>query len=201
MNFLAHLALSGSDPEVMTGNLMGDFVKGRLVEGRFPAGITCGLKLHRRIDRFAEDNCHFSRSRYRIDDRFGLFRGVLVDLFYDHFLAKNWHLHHTEPLLLFIERTYAQVLVFRHELPERLEQRLPELFGNWLPSYRDLPGIDLVLRRMSARFRRENPLAEGLVELQRNYHALEEDFCLFYPELQNHVEMSLREFLHEVPAA
>ncbi len=92
MNFLAHLALSGNRAEIMVGNLMGDFVKGRL-DGRFPAGIQFGLELHRRIDRFAEDSEHFIRSRHRIDGRFGLFRGALVDLFYDHFLARNWRLY------------------------------------------------------------------------------------------------------------
>lgn len=183
MNFLAHLALSGNDPEIMVGNLMGDFIKGRL-EGRFTDGVRQGLELHRRIDRFAEGNPHFIGSRQRLDGRFGLFRGALVDLFYDHFLARNWHRYHGQPMLVFIDECYGTVARLRHVLPERLEQRLPELFGDWLPSYRDMAGIEVVLKRMSVRFGRPNPLADGAGELQRHYRELEEDFFLFYPELQ-----------------
>ncbi|GAB7027731.1 acyl carrier protein phosphodiesterase [Geotalea toluenoxydans] len=193
MNFLAHLALSGNRAEIMVGNLMGDFVKGRL-DGRFPAGIQFGLELHRRIDRFAEDSEHFIRSRHRIDGRFGLFRGALVDLFYDHFLARNWRLYHQEPLLQFIDTSHRTVCRFSQVLPESLGQRLSELFGSWLPSYREVDGIDVVLKRMSARFKRQNPMAEGAGELQRNYLALAEDFLLFYPELQTHVENLLGSF-------
>ncbi|HEY5975737.1 MAG TPA: DUF479 domain-containing protein, partial [Geobacteraceae bacterium] len=74
MNFLFHLYLSGDDPELMVGNLMGDFVKGRLMPGRFPIGIERGLVLHRAIDSEAGRNGHFRSSRQRLDERFGLYR-------------------------------------------------------------------------------------------------------------------------------
>jgi acyl carrier protein phosphodiesterase len=90
MNFLAHLYLSGDDPELLVGNLMGDFVKGRL-EGRFPPGIERGIALHRRIDSFAAGNHNFLLSKRRIEPSFGLYRAVLVDLYYDHFLAIDWN--------------------------------------------------------------------------------------------------------------
>ncbi|WP_243373187.1 ACP phosphodiesterase [Geotalea sp. SG265] len=191
MNFLAHLALSGENPDILVGNLMGDFVKGRL-GGCYPAEVRLGLQLHRKIDRFAEDNRHFIRSRYRLDRRFGLFRGALVDLFYDHFLARNWRLYHAEPLVPFIRHCHGIVETYRQILPEPLAQRLPELFGNWLPSYAEVEGIDGVLKRMSARFSRPNPLAGGADELERHYPVLEDDFLLFYPELQHHVADLLR---------
>jgi acyl carrier protein phosphodiesterase len=186
VNFLAHLDLSGRNPEILVGNLMGDFVKGRL-EGRYSAGIGAGLELHRRIDRFAEGNPHFINSRHRIDGRFGLFRGALVDLFYDHYLARNWLRYHSEPLPSFILACQTTVSAHKAVLPPPLAQRLPELFESWLPSYCEMEGIDMVLERMSRRFKRQNPLAEGCGELQRNYRTLEEDFFRFYPELQGYV--------------
>jgi acyl carrier protein phosphodiesterase len=183
VNFLAHLALSGEEPEILVGNLMGDFVKGRL-EGRFPPGIRQGIELHRKIDSFAGQNEFFIRSKQRIDARFGLYRGVLVDLYYDHFLALNWQDYGRLPLQQFIDNASAILEEHREMLPERLQLRLAELFSDWLPSYLELDGIDRVLKRMSARLKRANPLGDGVGELKRNYGALEEDFRRFFPQLR-----------------
>src|SRR5512136_990596 len=89
MNFLAHLYLAGDDKGLIVGNLLGDFVKGRL-KGIYPAAIERGIALHRRIDSFSGLNPRFLQSKKRIDASFGHYRGVMVDLFYDHFLAKHW---------------------------------------------------------------------------------------------------------------
>jgi len=182
MNFLAHLHLSGNDPDILTGNMMGDFVKGRL-EGRFPPRVTLGLELHRRIDSFAGRHPVFQNSRQLIDLRFGLYRGVLVDLFYDHFLAARWHLYSAEPLAAFIARSEAVVRSRAAHLPERLERVVPAIFGQWLPSYADPCGIGQVLGRMAARMGRPNPLADGAGELLRCYDGFRDDFSRFYPDL------------------
>jgi len=183
VNFLAHLALSGEEPEILVGNLMGDFVKGRL-EGRFPPGIRQGIELHRKIDSFAGQNEFFIRSKQRNDARFGLYRGVLVDLYYDHFLAVNWQDYGRLPLQQFIDNASAILEEHREMLPERLQLRLAELFSDWLPSYLELDGIDRVLKRMAARLKRANPLGDGVGELKSNYGALEEDFRSFFPQLR-----------------
>ncbi len=182
MNFLAHLHLSGEDPDIIAGNMMGDFVKGRL-EGRFPPRITLGLKLHRRIDSFAGRHPAFHASRQRIDPHFGLYRAVLVDLFYDHFLAAHWERFSTEPLADFIARSEAVVRSRAAHLPERLEQVVPAIFGEWIPSYADPDAIGRVLARMAARVGRANPLAAGGRELLRSYDGLRDDFFRFYPDV------------------
>lgn len=190
MNFLAHLHLSGSDPDILTGNMMGDFVKGRL-EGRFPPLVTLGLELHRRIDSFAGRHPAFQASRHRIEPRFGLYRGVLVDLFYDHFLAVRWHHYSGEPLAAFITRAEAVVRSRAAHLPERLGRVVPAIFGEWIPSYAEPEGIGRVLGRMAARIGRPNPLADGAGELLRCYDGLRDDFLLFYPELMAFAERFL----------
>lgn len=191
MNFLAHLHLSGDDPDVITGNMMGDFVKGRL-EGRFPPRITLGLKLHRRIDSFAGSHPAFQASRQRIDSRFGLYRAVLVDLFYDHFLAAHWARFSVEPLADFIVRSEAVVRSRAAHLPERLEQVVPAIFGEWIPSYADPDGIGRVLVRMAARIGRANPLADGARELLRGYDGLRGDFFRFYPDIMVNAQLFVR---------
>ena len=183
MNFLAHLYLSGDSPELLVGNLMGDFVKGRL-KGNFAPGIEKGILLHRAIDSFAGRNPHFLQSKRRLDQRFGLYRGVLVDLFYDHFLAAHWEDYADKSLPDSI--TDARRILRRHRevLPGRLLRVMPSMFEEWLPSYREIGGIAAALGRMSQfRIKRANHLAEGVDELRRHYNELDADFVEFFPEM------------------
>ncbi|MBT1072446.1 ACP phosphodiesterase [Pelotalea chapellei] len=180
MNFLFHLYLSGDDPDILTGNLMGDFVKGRISE-EYPEGLRAGMTLHRHIDSFAQDQELFRRSRNRIDSRFGLWRGVLVDLFYDHFLARDWLLYSEMPLPAYLQEVRRVVEVRYRLLPERMQGVLPMMFEEWLPSYGEVEGIGRVLERMARRVRRANPLAGAECELVRNYAELRNDFREFLP--------------------
>lgn len=186
MNFLAHLHLSGDSPEIIVGNMMGDFVKGRLDE-RYPGGITKGLELHRRIDTFAGSHPAFMASRRRIDPRFGHYRGILVDLFYDHFLAAEWACFADEAFPAFLARVERILNDYAQILPEQLRARVPDILHEWLPSYREAEGIDLVLRRMARRLSRSNPLGEGGGELIRHYRELRSDFLDFFPDLEAYV--------------
>ena len=191
MNFLAHLFLSGADPELLVGNLLGDFVKGRL-DGQFPAGIERGIWLHRRIDSFAGRNLHFLRSKRRIDASFGHYRGVLVDLFYDHFLAVQWDDYADVPLQPFLSGARRIVLEYEEILPERLARVVPVIFADLLPSYLEVNGIERALQRMSTRITRPNRLGEGGAELRRHYDGLSDDFRKFLPELQGFVREETR---------
>jgi len=183
VNFLTHLFLSSGAPELLVGNLMGDFVKGRL-DGRFPAGIRQGILLHREIDSFAGQNWHFLRSKRRLDQSFGLYRGVLVDLFYDHFLAAHWEDYADVPLSVFISDAWRILYEHKEFLPDKLQRILPFMFRDWLPSYSDIGGIAAVLHRISRfRLKRANRLAEGAEALSRHYGVLYGDFKKFFPEL------------------
>jgi len=186
MNFLAHLYLSGNDNELLVGNLLGDFVKGRL-EGLYPVRIELGIKLHRSIDSFSGRNRHFLLSKRRIDPSFGHYRGVLVDLFYDHFLATCWGEYGDIPFPLFLSITRRVVEEYRDYLPERLRTHIPYIFSELLPSYLEIEGISRALARMSARSKRRNRMGEGGEELKRHYSAFHDDFQNFFPELREFV--------------
>ncbi len=174
------MLLSGADEQILVGNFMGDFVKGPLSD-RFPERIRSGLALHRKIDSFANQNDQFQRSKRRIDPSFGLYRGVLVDLFYDHFLVKEWGEWSDEPFDGYLARTRSIVEHHRAELPERLQKLVPVIFEELLPSYGQVSGIGSALERMSRRVVRENPLAGGESELLLHYDALRIDFLGFMP--------------------
>ncbi len=186
MNFLFHLYLSGDDPELLVGNFMGDFVKGRL-GGNFPPGIERGIWLHRRIDTFAGGNRHFLLSKKRLDPSFGHYRGVLVDLFYDHFLALNWDRYCDSPYRSFLADAALIVQSRAALLPGNLRRLVPIFFGDLLPSYLEVEGIGRALERMSSRIARRNPLGNGAGELLLHYEGLSDDFREFLPEAREFV--------------
>lgn len=187
MNFLFHMLLSGSDDQILVGNFMGDFVKGPLA-GRFPERIRQGLILHRRIDSFASRDGLFTRSRLRLDPHYGLYRGVLIDLFYDHFLVTGWNDWSNEPFDRYLTRTRSIIEGQRAELPERMQPLVPIIFEELLPSYGEVSGIGKALERMSRRVTRANPLAGGEAELLRHYQELHTDFCGFMPLVRRFAE-------------
>jgi acyl carrier protein phosphodiesterase len=183
MNILFHLYLSGDDPELLIGNFMGDFVKGPL-DDTYPPRIRQGLLLHRKIDAFAQRDASFQRSRLRLPQHYGLYRGVLVDLFYDHFLAKEWSSWSGVALTDYLAWAQKTVEKQRAILPPRLQELAPIIFSELLPSYQKISGTELALRRMSRRVRRDNPLAEGGGELTRHYAELQSDFVGFTPAVR-----------------
>lgn len=186
MNFLCHLYLSGDDPELMLGNFMGDFVKGRIDSG-LPLRVQQGIMLHRRIDSFAQRNERFQASRRRLDPVYGLYRGVMVDLFYDYFLAQNWAEFGKGTLQDYLDRVRMVVDDNFPLLPPRLQEGVPFLFAELLPSYGTTNGIGQALSRMSRRISRPNPLPGGEQELVRHHAALQSDFRAFMSEALEYV--------------
>jgi len=181
------MLLSGADEQILVGNFMGDFVKGPLAE-RFPERIRQGITLHRRIDSFASRAELFQCSRRRLDPHYGLYRGVLVDLFYDHFLVREWSEWSDEPFDGYLARARAIIEQYLPDLPERLQPLVPVIFQELLPSYGQVGGIGKALERMSRRVTRANPLAGGEAELLRHYLDLQADFHGFMPLVRRFAE-------------
>lgn len=184
MNFLAHLVLSGSDPEVRLGGLMADFTRPD-AEGHLPEGVKRGILLHRRIDRFTDGHPRVLAGRRRCDPAFRLASGILVDLFYDHFLARDWESLGLHPSLRdFAARTYGELAAGADLLPPRMQaaaQRMAE--EDWLTNYRDLDFLDRIVDRTARRLRRPELLTGGGRELRRHLEAWEADFHAFWPEV------------------
>ncbi len=187
MNYLAHAFLARATPALLTGGLLGDFVKGRL-DDRYPPEIRAGIAQHRAIDVFtdAHNLVHASRALMAPERR--RFAGILVDVFYDHFLARHWERYAATPLERFTADVYATLWPQRGGFPERLQRILPWMRADdWLAGYADLGGVDASLRGMSRRFRypeRAQPLARGIDDLTAHYAELERHFLEFFPELE-----------------
>jgi len=170
--------LSGDVPELLVGNFMGDFVKGPLGDA-YPSRIRQGLMLHRKIDSFAQKDVCFQASRLRLAPHYGLYRGVLVDLFYDHFLAKEWHRWSRREFSDYLSWARNCIELHRSALPQKLQGLVPVIFDELLPSYSSIDGIGSALTRMSRRVTRPNPLSGGEAELISHYGELKVDFTSF----------------------
>lgn len=183
MNYLAHLFLSEGTPESLIGNLLGDFVKGSAAN-LYPEEIRNGIDLHRKVDSYTDSHAIVRSSKSLVCAQRRRFAGVLVDVFYDHFLAKNWREYSEVPLRDFARIAYKVLQDNRDILPESLKRVMPQIIArDLLGSYQQINGIDNALNRMSARIKRTNNLAGGVEDLTVNYQQLESDFRAFFPDL------------------
>ncbi len=171
----------------MLGSLMGDFVKGPLtssaISGRYSADMTHAIALHRKIDSYTDLHPVVRESWGRVSKGRRRFAGVMVDIFYDHYLAKYWSDFHDSPLSEFTGDFYAILARRRSEMPERLQRITDSMIGlDWLGSYANVNSVREALNRISQRLRRENTLFDSADELLDNYAEMELDFRRFLPD-------------------
>jgi len=184
MNYLAHMALAGPTDESLVGNLLGDFLKGLDVE-RLPAGVRRGIRDHQAIDAFTDRDATVVRARLRLDERFTHLRRVLLDVFFDHFLAAHWDALMPDTALPDLTtRVYRALELHAGILPERLARMRPRMEAeDWLGAYRTVEHVERVLTAMERRLRKPRPLGEGGLQLRVHYDTLEADFLEFFPRL------------------
>jgi acyl carrier protein phosphodiesterase len=176
MNFLAHAMLAESAPALMVGGVIGDWIKGPLPAG-LPADLAQGVALHRAIDVFVETHPAFIRSRTRVSAERKRYAGVLVDIFCDHLLARDWVRHHPSVLSTYCQLIYLQIETRMDDLPESARPAMRLMAEqDWIQSYAQLDGITDVLRRMAQRGKRPNPLAGGEAEFLADAAGFAADF-------------------------
>jgi len=187
MNWLAHLYLSEPDPAFRLGNLLPDLIPARSLTS-LPAEFQKGVGQHRRIDAFTDSHPVVRRSIQRIEPSSRRFGGILCDIFYDHFLARDWASYSSQLLPEFARTIYASFDQYRASIPPDACLLLDQMrTADWLCSYRELAGVSRALERIGSRLRRPVPLAHAISALEHNYDAFHSDFRAFFPELQSHV--------------
>ena len=187
MNFLAHAFLSGNNDQLMVGNFIGDFVKGNQMHD-LPIDIKKGVILHRAIDEYTDKHPTVRLSKNRLTNKYRHYAGVIVDVFYDHFLAHNWNEYHDSTLKDFTERTYHIVWSFEDILPARAKQVIPYMKrDNWLLKYAEIEGIHQALSGMSRRTKFQSKMEQASADLRSDYDLFKSDFDGFFPEIQEFV--------------
>ena len=187
MNWLAHLYLSEANPAARIGNLLPDILPTPALAS-LGEEFQRGIVLHRRIDAFTDAHPVVRQSVRRFSPPYRRFGGILTDLFYDHFLARDWRDYSREPLVDFTRNVYASFTDYRDRLPAEANLRLEQMrTANWLSSYGDMSGMARTLDRVGSRFQRRVELSGSLTVLQEHYESFEADFRAFFPELQTYV--------------
>ena len=183
MNFLAHIYLSNDNELLTLGNFAGDAVKGKDYT-HFPKAMQAGIRLHREIDTFTDAHPIVRQSTKRLHKNYSHYSGIIVDIFYDHFLAKNWERYSDIPLHTFVANFYNSLNKNVELLPERYKRLTPIMVkDNWLLSYKTIAGIQLVLNGMNRRTKGISKMNLATEELQMHYQDFEDDFTLFFEDL------------------
>lgn len=191
MNFLAHIYLSGDNDLIKIGNFMADGIRGKQFE-HFPDDVQKGILLHRSIDTYTDNHDVFRQSTKRLHEKYHHYSGVIVDIVYDHFLAKNWTKYSDEKLENFINRFYNSLHDNYSILTEKTQDLMPYMIArNWLLSYQSVEGIHQILTQMDRRSKNISKMQFASEELKEFYAEFEQEFTVFFEDLQQHAKQKL----------
>ena len=167
----------------MIGNFIADHIRGNQFK-RYSQGIQRGIRLHREIDTYTDAHPITRRSKRRLDKKYGLYAGVIIDLFYDHFLAKNWDDYSAIPLDVYVASVYALLGSNLENLPEKTQHLLPLMVEyNWLYNYQFIKGMQRVFNGMNRRTNNKSQMHLATYDLQEYYLTFETDFKEFFQQL------------------
>ena len=193
MNFLAHIYLSGNNEAVTIGNFIADGIRGKKYL-KYPRDIQTGILLHRQIDTFTDAHKTVRLSTKRLHKNYSHYFGVIVDILYDHFLAKNWSKYCNLPLAEYVDNFYISLENNFEILPKRIQKMMPYMIAdNWLLSYASIEGITKVLESMNRRTQNRSQMNLAVNELQEFYNEFEDEFTCFFDELINFSSQKLKE--------
>ncbi len=183
MNFLAHIYLSFGDDEITIGNFIADSIRGNKYT-HLPLRVQQGIHLHRHIDTFTDSHKIPKISSKRLHKNYSHYSRVIVDIFYDHYLAKNWTTYSDIPLDVFVNNFYNLLEDNYTILPDGVKRMMPYMISdNWIYNYANLKGIDRVLNGMNRRTKNKSKMNFAILDLEKHYSAFEEEFTTFFDEL------------------
>jgi len=179
MNYLAHAILSGDNEDIILGGFIADAVKGNPVKN-YDGFVLHGIRIHRLIDEYTSHHPVFSSSRKRINNKYS---GVIVDMFYDHFLAANWHDYSKIPLKEFTSGIYKIALKKYLILPVKIKKMLPFMMSSdWLASYADLSILQKNFEGLASRTKFNSGMEYAVGELKKNYNLYNLEFKDFFQD-------------------
>ena len=187
MNYLAHVYLSGSNKCISIGNFIADHVKGKAYLN-YPKTVQKGILLHRKIDLYSDNHPLFKKNVYLLFPEFRHYSRVIVDMFFDHFLASKWESYHPDPLEVFSKQFFSMLKKNSKILPYKTKKILPFITKhNWFIAYRSLEGLESILYQMSERTKFTSNMHLAISTLKNNYADIDQDFQEFFKELRDFV--------------
>ena len=199
MNFLAHIYLSFNDDEITLGNFIADSIRGNRYK-HLPPRIQKGILLHRAIDSFTDQHPVARQSSRRLHPSYSHYSRVIVDIYYDHFLAKNWDRYSRVPLHQFVQEFYDLLRVNFEMLPTGIKRMMPYMIAdNWLLNYANLEGIGRVLNGMNRRTDHKSGMNLAVYDLKEHYGDFEDEFTRFFAELTTFAKTQYEELCETPP--
>jgi acyl carrier protein phosphodiesterase len=189
MNFLAHFLLSYPSQPLVTGNFLADFIKGKKYLN-YPEEVQKGIIMHRKIDTFTDAHPIVKQSTARIRSEQGKFSPVVIDMFYDHFLAAQWQSFHPKAdLAKFAEEIYALLDADYNLFPDKVKAFYPYMKnGNWLLRYATVQGVCTSLKGLYKRTGGISNMDKAEETLVAHYEAIKADFNAYFPLLQAYTQ-------------
>jgi acyl carrier protein phosphodiesterase len=188
MNFLAHIYLSGNNDLVKIGNFVGDWIKGNDYK-QYPEDIQKGILMHRYIDSYTDNHPVIKKSKFRLNEKYHKYSGIIIDIFYDHFLAKSWKNYSNVSLDDFIGNLNKSLLVYMHYFSKDIQDFIPRFMKyKWIESYATLNGIEKVLEGMSKHTSLPDKTVDAIDILKLHYESFLNEFCEYFPQLIDQVE-------------
>lgn len=188
MNFLAHAHLSGTNEELLTGNMMADAVKGSSWR-QYENDIQKGILLHRQIDDYTDKHPLVRQSKALVREHYGLYSGVVTDIYFDHFLASEWTNYSDISLANFSRYVYGILSKYFTLLPRHIKYILPFMMAqNWLNSYASPHELKRIFYKMDRRTSFRSGMTNAVTIMETHYGELRGNFREFYPQLEQRVE-------------
>jgi|TARA_R110000868_G_scaffold844_3_gene6341 acyl carrier protein phosphodiesterase len=183
MNFLAHIYLSFNDKEITIGNFIADSIRANKFQ-HLPIKVQKGIKLHRLIDTYTDTHAIPKISSKRLHANYSHYSRVIVDIYYDHFLAKNWSKYSDIPLDVFVDNFYDLLEDNYEILPDGIKRMMPYMIAdNWIFNYSKMDGIARVLNGMNRRTKNKSKMNFAILDLEEHYDEFEKEFTEFFEEL------------------
>ena len=183
MNFLAHVYLSGTNTPLAIGNLIADRVKGKSVHLLSPQ-IQTGVYLHRAIDEYTDQHPIFRKCVSKLFPTYRHYSRVIIDMYFDHFLAANWDHFHDLPLEEFSNNFYKKLELEAPNFSQPIQKLIHALICyNWFIHYKSVSGLRKILEHMEQRTSFPSNLAASIEDLNQNYSYFENHFFQFMQEL------------------
>lgn len=196
MNYLAHAYLSFDHPEILAGNMISDFVKGK-TKFNYPQGIQNGISLHRAIDEFTDAHPATKKAKEFFRPAYRLYSGAFVDVVYDHFLALDTaEFESPDALKNFTTRTYDKLEEKFSFLPDPFQNIFPHMKQHdWLFNYQYTWGIERSFEGLARRAAYIKESETAFAVFMENYKALKDSYTIFFPTLKKFASRYVSELL------
>ena len=189
MNFLAHAYLSGNNKQVLLGNFIADSIKGTDLNN-YSGDVRRGILMHREIDHYTDNHPLVKKGKERLYEKYHKYASVIIDMYYDHFLARNWHVYSDTTLEEYAQNVYVLLIKNYSLLPLRYKKILPFMIrSNWLCSYASIEGIGQRLTGLANyRARYISKMEESTKELEQHYELFQSEFEEFMFKIKKHLK-------------